>query len=116
MSNVNHKSAKERIAERIKTGQIMGRLQDFFMGLSEKMDCPHCKEEIVPKVKLSAVQARVGIALLGKTLPDLKAVEKTIIEKTKKTKADISNQLLSQGFTEKQVEELWQKAAKQTHH
>ena len=116
MSNVNQKTAKERMTDRIQTSMIMARLQTFFLGAPEKFDCKHCGKVNKPKVSLSSVQVRAGIALLAKTLPDLKAVEQTIRHEVVKTKQGISDQLVAQGFKIEEVQQLWDRAREQTQH
>ena len=55
------KSHKQRTAEKIKTGHLLRRLIKHFNG----------------ELELSASQITVGLALLKKTLPDLKQTEHT---------------------------------------
>lgn len=52
---------KEKTKEKIKTGMILRRLLQHFNG----------------EIEMSASQVNVGLALLRKTLPDLKSIEQT---------------------------------------
>lgn len=55
----NETPYKERLREKIRTAMVLDRLIKGYMG----------------EVELSATQARIGLQLLNKMLPDLKAVE-----------------------------------------
>jgi len=90
MSNVNHKSAKQRITDRIKAGKIAGRLNEFSV-------CRPSDEDYI-NVQMSPAQVNAAKILLGKVVPDLKQVEQTIRDERKKTKQDIDNALIAKGI------------------
>jgi len=69
MSNVNHKSAKQRISDRIKAGKIQRRLQEFTLARPD--------DENYAKVQMSPHQVTAGFRLLAKVVPDLKQIELT---------------------------------------
>jgi hypothetical protein len=69
MSNVGHKSAKERISERIKASAISRRLQEF--ALAEPLDDDYLNKQMTqPQVTAARI-------LLSKVVPDLKQTEHT---------------------------------------
>ncbi len=59
MSNVNHKSAKQRITDRIKAGKIIGRVQKCALGLEE----------------MTVTELNAARICLSKVVPDLKQTE-----------------------------------------
>jgi hypothetical protein len=67
MSNVNHKSSKQCIRERIQAGKIVGRLQNHVMADREKN----------PELIMTATQVNAARILLDRVCPALKAVEVT---------------------------------------
>ena len=67
MSNVNKKSAKQRITDKIKASHITNRLQEFALTTEDDPD--------YDKVKMSPAQVTAAFKLLAKVVPDLKQVE-----------------------------------------
>ena len=65
MSNVNHKSSKQRIRERIQAGKIVGRLQNHVMADPEKN----------PELIMTATQVNAARILLDRVCPALKTIE-----------------------------------------
>ena len=59
MSNVNHKTPKERMIERVQATKIMKRVNDVALGLDE-----------MTQIELNAAKL-----CMAKVLPDLKAVD-----------------------------------------
>jgi len=89
-------SHKQRSIQKIKAAGVLDRLLAFFNGEPD----PKTGEPL----KLTLAQVRVGMGLLGKTIPDLKAVEQTIKDERAKTKADIDAMLVSRGLD---PDEVW---------
>ncbi len=82
MSNVNHKSVKQRISEKIKASHITNRLQEFSLsGVFDLETDPENEEEYNDKKKewqkkqMTGPQVTAAFKLLGKVVPDLKQVE-----------------------------------------
>ena len=69
MSNVDKKSCKQRISERIKASKIATKLQDFALSSPDDID--------FESKQMSPHQVTAGFKLLAKVLPDLKQVEHT---------------------------------------
>jgi hypothetical protein len=67
MSNVNHKSCKQQIQERIQAGKIVGRLQRHVLADPEKN----------PELIMTVSQVNAARILLNRVIPALKAVEVT---------------------------------------
>jgi hypothetical protein len=67
MSNVNHKTAKERTAERIKASKILTRLQRFVLAKEEDDD--------YEAAQMTQQKVNAAKILLGKVVPDLKQME-----------------------------------------
>jgi len=67
MSNVNKKSAKQRITDKIKASHITNKLQAF--ALSSPTDKDYDKVQMTPH------QVTAGFRLLAKVVPDLKQIE-----------------------------------------
>ena len=78
MSNVNHKSAKQRISERIKAGKITTRLEEYAMTYPEDPD--------YDKKVMTAPQVNAAKILLAKVIPDLKQIEGKFEVETEVTK------------------------------
>ena len=69
MSNVGHKSAKERISDRIKASAITNKLQAF--ALTDPEDEDYIKKQ------MTQGQVTAARILLSKVVPDLKQTEHT---------------------------------------
>lgn len=69
MSNVGHKSAKERISDRIKASAITNKLQAFALTGPEDKD--------YTKKQMTQGQVTAARILLSKVVPDLKQTEHT---------------------------------------
>lgn len=69
MSNVGHRSAKERISERIKAAAITNKLQAF--ALTDPEDKDYIKKQ------MTQGQVTAARILLSKVVPDLKQTEHT---------------------------------------
>ena len=95
MSSVNKKSARERAIDRIKTTLLIKRLQKFV--LAEPGD------DNYEKVQLSQPQVNSIRILLGKKLPDMKAIEQTIRDERVKTREEIDAGLTALGLDPKEI-------------
>ena len=93
MSNVDKGSAKQRMIARIKSGKILARMQKAAMG----------------EIEVTSQEIAAAKLVLGKVLPDLKAVEQTIKDERKKTREQIDAQLIANGID---PEVVWQSHAK----
>ena len=77
MSNVNHKSAKQRITDRIKAGKIIGRVQKCALGLEEmtvtELNAARiCLAKVVPDLK--------QVDFKGEVTATVKTIKRTIVE------------------------------------
>jgi len=93
MSNVGHRTVKERLTEKIRAGRILKRMQAAALG----------------EIEVTQQEIAAARLVLGKVLPDLKAVEQTIKDERKKTREQIDAQLVANGIDPKVI---WQSTAK----
>ena len=77
-----HISAKSRATDRIKSAKIITKLLAVIDG----------------SLEMTAVQLNACRLLLNKTLPDLKAIEQTIVDERVQSKLDIDTALKAQGI------------------
>ena len=96
MSNVDKGTARERIAERIRSGQLITRLENF--ALSKPSDKDY------EDVQLNQTQVAAARIVLAKSLPDLKQVEQFIKDDRRKTKTEVDAALIANGID---PEKIW---------
>ena len=89
----NRLSHKDRTLKKMSEAHIIDRLIKHFLG---ELDPP-----------LDAGQINVGLRLANKLLPDLKAIEQTIKDDRKRTKAEVDAALMANGID---PEEIWKQA------
>ena len=101
MSNVSKGTARQRAVERIRTGKLIKRLQEF--ALAKETD-----EDFKDK-NLTVSQVNAIKVVLAKSLPDMKAIEQTIKDERIKTREEIDAGLTALGLDPK---EIWQNITK----
>lgn len=92
-----------RTVQKIRSAGILDRLIAFFCDDDDPVTGKKAGDW-----SLSAAQVRVGLTLIGKYVPDLKAIEQTINDRrSNETQDSINDKLYQLGFGKKEIEQVW---------